>query len=95
MSADHDDLIREAEEKLAEANAEVARLRAQLAAEQRAEKRRLTAEDGIAEARRRVAQRAGRTQKPENGAEGSGDADSQPTGLAAGVAEARARGYGR
>jgi multidrug efflux pump subunit AcrA (membrane-fusion protein) len=62
VSADHDDLIRDAEEKLAEANAEVARLRAQLAAEQENEKVRLTAEDGRAEARRRVAERAGRVE---------------------------------
>jgi hypothetical protein len=92
---DHDYLIREAEEALAEARAEVQRLREQLAAEQKNDKRLTTAAHGIAEARRRVAQRAGRIEKPEKGAEGSGDADSQPTGAAAGIAAARARGYGR
>jgi len=99
VSADHDDLIREAEEKLAEANAEVARLREQLATEQKAEKVRLTAEDGRAEARRRTAQRAGRTEKVEKDAQGNGDADGpadpQPTGLAAGIAEARRRAAAR
>ncbi len=97
MSADHDDLIRDAEEKLAEANAEVARLRAQLAAEQENEKVRLTAEDGRAEARRRVAERAGRVERVIEGEKGTGDAegDAAPlTGTALGPDEAARRRAG-
>ncbi len=88
MTADHDDLIREAEEKLAEANAEVARLRAQLATEQADEQRLLTAEDGRAEARRRHPARFAASTDA-----GTGDAEGQTptlTGAAAGVARCQA-----
>ena len=93
---DHAALISAAEARVAEARQEVDRLRAKLAAEQQsdreaAEVHLLTAEDGRMEARRRIAERTGRKAETGTGSAG-GSADQQPTGVAAGIAEARRRG---
>ena len=92
-TADYADLIREAEAALAEARADVERLRAKLAGEQKdAQAHRLTAEDGRNEARRRIAERTGRTGKADSDASAPQTAgEGTATGVAAGRAEARPR----
>jgi len=95
MIYDHE-AIEAAETRLREAQQEVDRLRAVLAAEHTAEQPRKLATwaDGVAAAKARF---PGRTRSEQAGT-GTGDADGEAqelTGWAAGVAAARARGYGK
>ncbi|MGR7027320.1 hypothetical protein [Geodermatophilus sp. URMC 62] len=85
MTTDHAAIVA-AEARLAEAQADVERLRAQLAAEQTAGPRLATAADGVAMAQRR---HPGRTRSEL--AKAAGTDTAELTGAAAGIAEARRR----